>query len=168
MPRTVLCLDVGLANTGWAVYRPDLRRFVKAGCISTSPVPKKTRTVYKNVDDARRYTELSRGVNRLISRWSPMLIAAEMPSGGAKSQSAATGMAAAAAIVSSVATVRGVLVKIVQPSQTKHLIRPEGKVSKEDVIAYVSKRYGSGLIPDDAKAEHVADAMACIAVLAKG
>jgi Holliday junction resolvasome RuvABC endonuclease subunit len=162
LASNVLCLDVGLCNTGVAVYSPRLRKFIHTECLRTA---KDNEARYVADDNHRRYRYLAGSLSRLVKRWRVSLVVAEMPHGGSKSMKAATSMVAASALVCATFEVLGVTMLATRPNETKRLVRGKGPVDKQEVIEYVSKRYGSRLIPNNKTAEHIADAMACIAVI---
>jgi Holliday junction resolvasome RuvABC endonuclease subunit len=164
IPLTALCLDVSLCNTGWAVWRPDLQRFAKTGCIVTSPTPKRKRTFLAIEDNVRRYQELAEDLRNIMNRFNCFWVFAELPHGGAQNQKAATAMAAASAVVTTTIFLQGIGFYVIQPNEIKRLVSSDRKVSKEDIIRLICRKFGNKLIPDNAKAEHVADAMACILV----
>lgn len=165
-PPAVLVLDVSLRHTGWALWHMRLRRFAYSGVISPPSIPRKELTTTVTEDNVRRYKFMAAALARLLREHCPRLILAELPHGGAQSSRAAAAMAAASAVITTAATIHRVPLYLVQPAETKRLIRAHGEVSKEEVQKLVSAYFGLSL-PDDSSAEHVADAMATILVARK-
>jgi Holliday junction resolvasome RuvABC endonuclease subunit len=164
IPETILGVDVGFRNTGVAVWRPDLQRFVHTEVIVTESTPKKERKVYVSDDLARCYRETCAGLIRVIRQYNVKDIWAELPTGAAQNSRAATTMGAAQAVIVVTAYMSGVRLFIVQPHQIKRLVSSSRKVPKDLVIAYVSKKYGRNILPDNRLAEHAADACMCIEI----
>ena len=159
-PKT-LCLDVGFANTGWALWNGH--RFIDAGCIVTSKSEDKISVMQDNMIRCRL---LFRRLATIMERSKATRIIAEYPFGGSRNMKAATAMSMASAIVTCLVEHSGVELIPITPNQVKRVVNPKARaaVSKEQVIAYVIRRYGEDLLPPNAVREHIADAMACMAV----
>lgn len=166
LPATALCLDVSLVATGCAVWRPDVQRFIYSDCIKTKPTPKKKRSIYMVEDNLRRYYEIAERVRKLIRRYNCFIVFAELPTGGAQSMKPAVAMAASTAVVATTCFLCGVMLHPIQPLESKRLVSDKGAVTKEDIQKYVRKKFpeSAKLLPDDSTKEHIADAMALIAV----
>lgn len=68
---TLLALDAGVRETGWAVYLPD--RMVSTGVIKLSRS--------RRLDTAGRVSHLVRCLNDLVAQWQPVAVAYGQPSG---------------------------------------------------------------------------------------
>lgn len=160
-----LCLDIGMSAFGIAVWDARNQCFIHTECYRTSATPKKVREVYLCVDNARRYRELTRKLERLIEEYEVLMVAAEFPSGGAKSQKAAVAMSAVSALVVTFFCTHRILLEIIIPSEIKRLVSSSRSVSKEMVIKHVVKKYGKVFWRKKEDAEHIADAIMCLSVL---
>lgn len=163
--ETILCLDVSLRSTGFAVYNKERRRFVDWGCFQTESRKKEDGT-YQSEDNARRYREMAWSLRNVVKTYSPAVVLAEMPSGGAQSQKAAVAMASSAAVVVTTVYLLGLRLFQIQPLQVKRLVASHGPVPKIAIQRLVRATFNVRL-PDDARAEHIADAMATLLVARK-
>jgi hypothetical protein len=147
---------------GYAVWDTYGNCFIAAGCITTS---KHSGPVYK--DNVLTIRQLTNRLIGLVGRYGINSIAGEFPTGGAKSSKAATSMATASAVVVSFALLQEIPLRFVTPNQIKRQVNPEASkaVSKDEVIAYASKRFGTKFLPGNSLTEHVADAMTVIDVI---
>lgn len=149
---------------GVAVWSNSKNRFVRSYVLSTDKLIKLQYVADNNV---QAITFLTSRLATIIEEWEPLAIVAEMPVGSSRNARALSCMSMAFASVVTLCNVLGVPLCMVKPSDVKKQVdKNAGRkaVSKEQVIAYVSKKYGTKLLPDNAKAEHVADAMTCLDV----
>jgi Holliday junction resolvasome RuvABC endonuclease subunit len=167
--RLVLCLDVGFANTGVAIWNCSLRRFIFLDCISNPPKAKKQRT-YVAHDNMLRCQVLIEGLVTIIGRFRPAFIIAEFPFGGSRNSKAAAAMSMSSAVVTTVANIKGLDLYPTKPSDTKFLVTGTNKAEKEEVIRWVLKKFGDQetadkrLLSERGDREHIADAMATLVV----
>ena len=155
----ILCLDIGLRNTGIAVYSPASKQFIFKECFSTEKGEGRVSTDY-----TVRCRSIFRRLMEINSRYSFRLVIAELPSGGARSSRAISAMAMATAIVSCFSQASGVRLFPITPLDIKRQVKPKGgPVSKEEVQDYVEAKYGN-ILPSGARREHVADAIMCLPV----
>ncbi len=150
----ILTLDVAFANLGYAVFSRTEKKFLTYGCLSTKPL----KEGYVAERNHRRCSSLASELHRLISRFRPALVVAELPHGGAQNARASFCMGMASGLVSAVCSAASLQLVVVQPSEIKRLVRESGEVTKDDVIECLEKRYGVS-IPKSGKREHIADAM---------
>lgn len=160
--QNILCIDAGFRNTGYAVWNSGKKRFVRAGYIS---VPRADDQLVIH-DSLRVVRLLSSRLTELIQTYSPRLVLAELPTGASRSSRASACMAIATAIVATTCHLCSLKLHVIRPKEIKNWVGYNGRksVPKELVIQRVSQEFGSKLLPNDGKREHVADAMACFGV----
>lgn len=163
-PERLLCLDVGFAHMGIAVWQPSADQFIFFQCLDTKK--DKSRHVYVADDNMRRCQILASRLATIMDTYRPYAIIAELPHGGARGAIQMRAMAMSAAVVSTVSALRHTPLYSIQPNEIKRLIGDKGKVTKEQVIALVQKKFGLCL-PGKPTDEHIADAMACLLVARK-
>lgn len=165
---TILTLDVGYRMTGWALWNSDQEKFFNSGLISSQPDESLKSVAAQNLRGVRM---LAIALGKLVDRYHPYQIVAELPHGGARNARAATCMALAFATVVTISQVKGVPLFPVTPNEVKRLVEPNSKgnqaVDKKAVQRYVSAKFGQDLLPDSNSREHIADAMAALAVCLK-
>jgi Holliday junction resolvasome RuvABC endonuclease subunit len=163
---TVVCVDAGFRNMGFAVFSLPKNKFVETLVLS----PGKGNFRYVAESDKCTIDSLAGRLATIIGERKPLVVLSEMPTGASQNAKSARCMGAAFAIVASTCRVLDVPLVMIKPSEVKKLVDPEGaksrkKINKAKVIAYVSSRYGTKLLPSaKSKAEHVADACACLDV----
>jgi hypothetical protein len=162
LKQSIICLDVGFRHMGVAVWSPRKRKFVATYVISTDTSKPHKYVAENNVEAINL---LARRLETIIGEWEPYAIIAEMPVGSSRNARALSCMSMAFSCVATVANLTGTPLCMVSPFDVKKLVdKNAGRkaVPKEKVIAYVVEKYGDELLPDNAKREHVADAMACL------
>jgi Holliday junction resolvasome RuvABC endonuclease subunit len=161
LKNTILAIDAGFVNMGYAVWSLRVKSFTEAGVWSTE----KSQGILVSEDNQRRCAFLAERLATIIGATRPRLVVAELPTGGAKSAKAASSMGMSFAIVCSVCAATGTPLQMIRPLEIKRLVAPNARsVSKELVQDYIRARYGDDLLPDNARREHVADAMAALDV----
>ena len=162
----ILCLDIGFRFTGWAGWNTSVEKFFEAGVLFILPDGDKLDSVAKQNAYAVRL--LATNLVRLVDRYEPTLIVGEFPHGGSRNSRAASCMALAFATVITCAHLKGIKLFAVTPNEVKKIVDPSSKdrhaISKQAVQSYVIKRFGGRFLPDNRTREHVADAMAALAV----
>lgn len=160
--RYILCVDAGYRNTGIAIWSLPARQFVHTEVIEP---PKAGQSVLEKHLWVVRY--LASRLQELCKRYPPVRAIAELPVGSSRSAASNRCMALATGIVTTVLYLQGITLEVVSPYAIKRWVVPHGprqSVSKAQVIRRVVQEFGSRGLPSNAKAEHVADAMACLAV----
>lgn len=139
----ILTLDVGFANTGWAVVDPSGPRdgeIVEAGCIETKKSAKK-RKVRLADDNAVRGALIASTVRDIVEMHGCIGIIGEMPSGGAKSASAMRDMAAATVAVSAAAAILGLPTDWCSPADVKRAACGIATATKTEIMDAVADFY---------------------------
>ena len=169
--RTILCLDLALANTGVAVIAldsPDRLVFVE-----TLQTVKLSKDILKKLklkvadDEWARVGQLVTKLEEVIAKYAPSHIFIECPTGGSKSAQAAKSMALARGAACATTRFYNIPVTLVSPFAAKKAATGEAKASKEQV-----KNVAKTLFPDftawvtgkrgkvvEGKNEHVYDAL---------
>ncbi len=158
-----LCLDVGFANTGVAVWDRRSEKFAHLELVKTV----KTDAHYVSDDSISRCQFIASTLATIMDRYTPAVVIAEMPHGGSRNSSALRCMMLALATVATICELRGAKLHVVRPQEIKDLVVPSGgKVGKKMVQAFVSARYGQAILKGFPAAlrEHVADAIMCLDV----
>lgn len=160
--HTIVCVDVGFRATGVAVWDCARHRFTYTVVLSFPAFAER----YVVLESARVARLLSTRLAAIIRAWQPKFVVAELPFGGARNARASACMALACGVAVATCSLCGVSLKGIRPQEVKKWAGGRGRkaVPKEVVIRAVTKRFGARLLPTSAKAEHVADAMACLGV----
>lgn len=155
-------MDVGFRNTGVAVWDCTRKAFIYTAVVSFPPFAER----YVVLESARVARLLSTRLAAIIRAWKPRFVVAELPFGGARNARASACMALACGVAVATCNLCEVPLKGIRPQEVKKWAGGHGRkaVPKEVVIRAVVKRFGARLLPNSAKAEHVADAMACLGV----
>jgi Holliday junction resolvasome RuvABC endonuclease subunit len=145
-PWRLLGIDAGFSAPGYAVLEltPDTAKVLTAGCIQTKAISKKQRrtdSVYKSEDDARRIEEIAVSLAQVIREWSPDVAAVELPSAGAKSAAAIRGMAYATSVTASVLALTKIPVYYLTPRASKVSTTGDGAAEKMKMVEYVSREF---------------------------
>lgn len=160
--RHLIGIDVGFANTGIVVFDTKSKKFVYSATVTTKQ-DKKRSTV---VDIYQRIHETMSVLYRLTKQFPTSHIVAEMPTGGGQGAIPLRAMAAATGAIAAFMSCQNLTLNMVTPTQTKRLVKPKGKVSKEEVQEYVEERLSrfDFFYSSDTKAikEHIADAAAAL------
>lgn len=145
---TILALDVGFANTGWAVF--DTAQcdegagfnevVIDVGCITTSRAPKK-RKVRLADENALRGALIASTVRDIVEMYGCIGIIGEMPSGGAKSASAMRDMAAATVAVSAAAAILRLPTDWCSPADVKRAACGIATATKIEIMDAVADFY---------------------------
>lgn len=162
LASTILCVDAGYRHTGVAVWHLRAKQFCH-----TELIEPPSGGIYVLERHLLVVRTLSIRLRELCRRFRPLRIVAELPVGSSRSARSAQCMALATGIVTTVAVLEGLPLEAVSPSAIKKWAAPTAgrqAVSKAQVIHKVAKVFGTRGLPTNAKAEHVADAMACLAV----
>lgn len=146
---------------GYAVWSLRQRRFVLHGTVSTTPEVGRR---YVSEDNSRRCRVLASAIRTIAFDYSVKLAVAELPSGGAKSSSAATAMAMAASIVSVSCHLLNIPLVVTTPGESKRVVSAKGSVSKQQVQEWVENNFEVTLPDVSEIREHVADAMMALEV----
>ncbi len=72
--RTLLALDAGVRETGWAVFGPPSSQAIQASGVIKAPAPRKS-------DVQTRVAHLIQCLDRLVDEWTPHAVAHSRPSG---------------------------------------------------------------------------------------
>lgn len=147
---TILCLDLAFSNTGCAVLALDpaaqVDQLIHTETIHTDKTDKETLRKLKmrvSEDDWRRSQELYRGIDKVISRFDPVHIFIECPTGGSKSAFAAKAMALAKGIACAATTQHAVPVTLITPFEAKRAATGSPDATKGQV-----KKAAMKLFPD--------------------
>lgn len=170
-PKTILCLDLALANTGVAVVSlgsPDKLVFVDT--LQTAKMDKTLmRQLKLKVADAEwaRVESLISQLEKVVNEFKPDHVFLECPTGGSKSAQAAKTMALARGAACGVTHFANIPVSLVSPFSAKKAATGDSQASKEQV-----KGVAKALFPDfkdwvkgkrgkivEGKNEHVYDAL---------
>lgn len=153
----ILTNDPSFTAWGWAVV--NMKGMVEAvGCIKTEPESKKRR-IRKGDDTVRRISEINHVLMEIIGRHNVQCIISELPHGSQNAQ-AAVMIGAVAAIVQTIADVKGLPVDWYSEQDAKKHLLGKKSATKKEVIDSISKIYKvpwKGVKYHD---EAVADAMA--------
>jgi len=186
MRKYIIGIDVGFKATGISIYDTQLKKIVKAKSVFT-PDNKKNNipefVVYSKSDSKQNWMnkrskvsedlffksmELYKRVYKILNAYNRQTIAyiIEVPAGGAKSSTAARAMGLSTGIIASVIEMMCIQYGIVSFPVTNMDVKRivgKGAVTKKDVIAKIQKLLKIRLdrLPQY-KAEHIADACACI------
>lgn len=138
-PRTILCLDLALANTGAAVISLEAAKDVLT-YVETVHTEKngKART---SDDEWRRTRELADALRRMVAEHDPAHVFVECPTGGSKSATAARSMAVARGAACAVLCGLGLPVTLVTAAQAKKAATGSSWASKEEVKRAVLSRF---------------------------
>lgn len=151
----ILGIDAGFSNLGYAFFRPDLGVFVDSGLLTTAPGPNEK----PFEGNPRRCALLALELQKLLLRFSPVQVCAELPLSGGRNARAVAHMSYALATVVSTIVLQRVSLHAVTPFEVKRVVTGKTSASKEEVMAFIRKQYPSLLLPAAAcKAEHIADA----------
>lgn len=161
---TILTLDPGISNLGWAKVQLDRNLastpwVVSAtGCIHAEPSQKGKLIAVENV---RRAREAYRSLLNVCGADRIDCIVAELPSGGSKSAKACAAMAAATALIGALVETIGCPACLLLPSYTRKKLFNRREVHKKEVAKYVKQWFKSeipltGLQKHD---EHILDAL---------
>lgn len=158
---TILALDPGVSNLGWALVVFDgIQWAVKdCGCIHAAPARKGHLVAGERLRRSRfAFGELLR-----LARENEIHgLVAELPSGGSKSAKACAAMAEATSLVAALAETFLMPTKFILPSGTRKQLFPGKKiVSKKEIANYVKKWFltpitVTGLMKND---EHIYEAL---------
>lgn len=171
-PLRILALDVGFTHTGIAVMTfnddgPPVWNISTTACIVTKPEAKKRR-IYETDDKVRRVKIICTGLQEAVERWSPHLIAAELPSSGGKSAAAHASMGMAITAVTCVSQLCNVPLRSYNWDDIKLKATGKRTASKKEVQdaivkvwphlgeEHVSAKSNTGYTGDF---EHIADAI---------
>jgi len=149
---------------GVAIWSLRKKCFVQTYVISTENTVKLRYVAENNV---RALNHLISRLRTIIGERNPREIVAEMPVGSSRNASAASKMALAFGAVVALCVACDVPLRMVSPFEVKRMVDPDAgrkSVPKEKVIEYISRKYGTKLLPKNAKREHVADAMTALDV----
>jgi hypothetical protein len=160
----ILCLDVALKNTGWAVLT-NKGKLRDCGIIENPPHGKKSKVSVANysVNCAQK---IAHELMKILTRWDIEDVIAELPTGGAKSSSAMRGMALAIGSVAASLFLLDIEPIYTTPRAGKIAACNDPHASKDDVINAMQELYQDDLIrigialTDKNIYEHVADALA--------
>lgn len=152
-----MLLDVGLANTGVAIYDLISKEFLHLECYSTEKGEGRV-----SLDNVFRCRSLFLRLNDLAQRYNVEVVAAELPHGGAKSSRAASAMAMSLSVTACFVASAQLKFFPVTPLEVKRLIS-NAAVSKEQVQDYVDSKFGK-ILPKGRRREHIADAIMCLEV----
>jgi Holliday junction resolvasome RuvABC endonuclease subunit len=155
-------LDAGFRNLGVAVFSVNKQKFVYLNCFSSKRGPGSV------ADDSRNILEAQVDALRtIIDRFNVKSVIAELPVGSSRSSRAIRAMSMAFATIVVFCRSNNLPLIGITPRQVKKLVRSSGKVSKEDIQNFIVSRYGRNLLEPikRSKREHVADALACLAVV---
>jgi Holliday junction resolvasome RuvABC endonuclease subunit len=164
--ENILALDVGFANTGWAVFSPD-GEILDYGVIVTQK--SKGKTIKRSDDYAIRSGSLAIQLADIIDKYQIYGVVGELPTGGAQSAMAMAQMNMATAIVASVCALKNVPTEWCTPTEVKLAMTGIRSATKEQMMDSVRIEY-----PDvDFKIpktyfEHVADAIGAYKALRNG
>lgn len=158
----IVCIDAGFRNTGVTVWDNHTQQFVYSVLLSFPKYEER----YVLIETVRVVKSLSERLATIIEDWQPTLVVAELPFGGARNARAGLTMALACATVISVCALSSVKLHAIRPQEIKKWVSGHGnrKVPKDEVIAFVTRRFGAAMLPKSSKAEHIADAMAALGV----
>ena len=141
---TVLALDVGFDNTGWAVMGTDRDAgkdiIVDVGCITTSKSPKKTKVRLAD-ENAMRGAQIASKLAQIVREWGCHCMIGEMPSGGAQSALSMRAMAAATTAVSATAAVLEIPAEWCSPTDVKLATFGLKSATKDEVMNAVVEKY---------------------------
>lgn len=137
---TILTLDIGFDNTGWAVIGKE-KGIVDVGCITTSKSPKKTKVRVAD-ENAMRAAQTAMQLAEIIRRHSCMAMIGEMPSGGALSAMAMRSMAIASSVASVTAALLEIPAEWCTPTDVKLATVGLKSATKDEVMEAVAKKYG--------------------------
>lgn len=159
-PRRIIGIDAGLRFTGLCCFQKSRKNdweLIETVVYSTYKFDKSVAQ-----DNRRRIEYISDKLSDYITDRKPEMVISELPHGGSRNAKAMSAMMLAFATV--VITCRRLDVKLghVTPNELKKFVAPGlRKVPKEAIIEFVTRRFGSSLLPTNSKCEHVADAVAC-------
>ncbi len=170
MKPTVLAIDPGFVNTGWAVLDPDTEQIVAVGCITTQP-SKEKRTILRSDDDSRRCQEIVRKLHDAVQLYGCRALVVENPTGGSKSQRAAASMAMARAMTATMAALLDLPTEWVPPNRVKRLAGKQN-ASKVEVQGAVIEYFKTVFVDVPftgiaSKDEHIGDALGAFIVARK-
>jgi len=127
-PETILALDPGISRTGWVIYANG--EILSLGVIKT----KKDKAARITDDNQRRISEIAARIGQFLQGTRITRIAAELPTGGARSQRAAVAMAANSAMIATIAAIYGRPIDYCSPQMVKLALSGETSASKEEMI----------------------------------
>jgi len=119
--KKVLALDVAYAHLGWALIEPYRNKAIvtAVGCIHNSSDPKKKKVTLASNYTVDRIAKVYRELKDVYVVRRPNCVIAEIPTGGAKSNTAAAGMAMGQAIVTCLITEFDVSTQWTTPTEGK-------------------------------------------------
>jgi Holliday junction resolvasome RuvABC endonuclease subunit len=161
LSHPILCLDVAFCNLGVAVFDFFQRKFLHTEIISTEK-DEDYRLIAS--DNQRRCALLINSLERIRQQYKPQLVLAEMPTGASRNSRASHQMGLAFGLVVAFCFLKDLELNVISPLAVKRLIGKRRSVSKIEIQQFVISHWGEKFLPKGAKREHVADAMALIAV----
>jgi len=154
--HNIVSFDPSFTAWGWVVL--DINdKIIDAGCIKTSPRPKKLR-MRKGDDRCRRISEINQKLLEIIQKYETELIFSEQPH-GSQSAVAAVMVGICLGIIQTISDVTTIPVEWYSEQDAKKCLLGRHNVSKEETIQAISKSYDwqpSGIKYID---EAVADAL---------
>lgn len=173
MDRIIMSLDPGIAHVGYCFARvvgTKVKPF-RVGLFETEGAGK-NRVVRKTTEDYGRIIAVMGRLGKLIRKYKPRLLVAEMPVGGARSSAAVKYLAMATAIVAHLETMYRLPLIQVDVHTVKLTWCGDKKADKIDMINKAVKLYGhikgwprnkrTGKLAGPLKLEHPADAIATL------
>ena len=137
-PPIVVCLDLALANTGFAVLSIGLTKDTLLH-VETVHTEKSDKSVLRKAkikvsdDEWRRTKELCVALNTVLKRYSPAHVFIECPTGGSKSANAAKCMAIARGAACAVLHAANQKVTLVTPFEAKRAATGNPTAKKQEV-----------------------------------
>jgi crossover junction endodeoxyribonuclease RuvC len=137
----VLGVDPGLASFGWGAVRlfPKLERIVRVEVIKTKPSPKKLKVLAAD-DTSRRARELATTLREVITRFKPVVIAAEAYSAPRHASSAGK-LNRAWGVLDGLTVEFSLPLVQTSPQAIKKLLCEDASASKAQVQAALELRY---------------------------
>ncbi len=164
--RYLYGFDPAYTSFGIVIYDEDLDDIVHAVTIKTAKQSKK-RGIYVADDDTRRLLQITDDITQIFGKYPPRRIYSETPSGGARSASAAKGLAFAKALVAIIARLKHINVVWVSAADAKKSATGDENASKAKVREAMRKRFPDTDWADEypggiGAAEHQYDAAAVL------
>jgi Holliday junction resolvasome RuvABC endonuclease subunit len=161
----IVGLDVAFRSIGWVKLDLETFEVVGAGCLHTDKrAGKKHKGVKVADDDVRCCAELAEELAKLISRMT--VVAAEIPTGGAKGDRASRSMGMATGVIAAVCTILGVPAIWISPMDSKKTSTGARFASKSMMAAAAKAKFPTllefltGKLCHD---EHICDAACAVA-----
>jgi len=155
--RNILLLDIGFANLGVAVVNCKTNQVLYADTLRPDTKKVKGAVIESTI---QMIAEQVRQLKAVCKVTKPFLALAEYPHGGAKSASAMRAMNLAIGMLTAFLIMQDIPFVPIRPTETKHLIRPKGEVTKEEIQELCKASFGNVLPKQKCRAEHAADALA--------